>query len=94
MNERLLNEEIKPGPDTAPETTSFGEVQMVREVWPIPGGRVAASTPTKQQRSRRSWAAGLPRSTPTKSTPTHSDKMESELENSKAIIRGARTSGW
>ena len=42
MNERLLNEEIKPGPDTAPETTSFGEVQMVREVWPIPGGRVAA----------------------------------------------------
>ena len=31
MNEQLLNEEIKPGPDTAPETTSFGEVQMVRE---------------------------------------------------------------
>src|SRR5439155_9048541 len=44
-----------------------------------------------QQRSGRSRAAGLPRSTPTKSTPTHSDKMESELGNSEAIIRGSDT---
>ena len=29
--------------------------------------------------------------TPTKSTPTHSDKMESELGNSEAIIRGSDT---
>ena len=46
---------------------------------------------TAQQRSGRSRAAGLPRSTPTKSTPTHSDKMESELGNSEAIIRGSDT---